>query len=184
MAKDCDDTLLIPNTDVPEYDKPTIPQDADLYITVEEQNFDYGGVIQATYRLPLSRVIPNNTYQGLTYSLNSPGANISVPADEVVPAYVEAFDPFELKRAQAVAPGTSLAQFVIISPDQNVDDSYVVQASGFYRFPTVHTYLVGQQYYLSDSTPGGVTNVPPVGIKQRIFIPIDQSTILFNIDEE
>lgn len=174
-----DDTLLINSKDVPEYDKPNLPATGEVIVFVEEDNFDYGGKIDLAYRLPLDRIVPTNSQQSTSYSIEAPGAGIAVPDQTVVPAYVEAFDPYALKRAQA-NNATSLAQFLIIQPDQNVDDNYVIQGSGFYRFPTTHNYLVGQQYYLSDSAAGGVTATPPAGTKQKLFIPVDASTILIN----
>lgn len=175
-----DDTLLINSDQVPEYDKPTLPDTGEVIIFVEEDNFDYGGKIDLAYRLPLRRIVPTNSLQSTSYSIEAPDAGIAVPGETVVPGYVEAFDPYLLKRAQS-NNASSLAQFLIISTDQNIDDNYVIQGSGFYRFPTTHNYLVGQQYYLSDSAAGGVTTTPPAGTKQKLFIPVDQSTILINI---
>ncbi len=180
---DCDDTgiLQVGSDDLPIYDKSTLPDNAELIMLTEEQNFDYGGLLSVAYRLQLDRVIANNTKQGNIYSLHAPDAGIAIPDLTVVPAYVEAFDPYELKRAQASSGGVSKAQFLIISTDQNVDDNYIVQASGFYTFSEPHNYSIGVQYYLSDSAPGGVTTTPPPGYVQPLFVPIDPTTIRIQI---
>lgn len=183
MSENCEDeTLLINEGDVPIYDQPTLPDGAKLIMFVDEDNFDYGGTISVAYRLPLSRVIPSSAYSGLTYSLNDDNAGISIPDQTVVPGYVEAFEPYGLNRAQASSE-TSKAQFLIVGTDQNIDNNYILQSTGFYRFPTTHNYVIGQQYYLSDSAPGGVTTVPPSPIAQKLFIPVDQSTIRIQIGE-
>lgn len=171
--------------DLPIYNKSTLPENAELILLVDEQNYDFGGTLSAAYRLPLSRVIPNNTKQGLIYSINATGINgadIAIPTGTVVPAYVEAFDPHEVKRAQASSP-TSKAKFLIISLDQNVDNNYIVQSHGFYTFPELHSYNIGSTYYLSDSAAGGVTDVQPVGIVQPLFYVLDGRTIELRIGE-
>lgn len=172
--------------DLPLYDKPTLPDDAFLILLANEQNFDFGGTIQNAYRLDLDRIVPNNTKQGVTYSVlatGQDGADISIPDGSVVPAYVESFDPYEVKRAQAIVPGVTKAQFLIISLNQNVDNSYIIQSSGFYTFPTTHNYDIGKTYYLSDSAAGGVTDVAPSGVVQQLFQVIDERTISIRIGE-
>lgn len=177
----CDDTQLIGAGDVPTWSQSDIPESATIYMTLEEADQLNGGNILATYRLELSRILPVNSENSIIYSLHDDIADIAVPSGQVVPAYVEAFDPYRVKRAQAVNPGTSLAQFLIVALDQNVDNNYVVQASGFHKFQEPHNYLIGQQYYLSDSAAGGVTNVAPSGLVQKLFIPVDEFTLLFNV---
>lgn len=170
--------------DLPIYNKSTLPDDANLVLLVDEVNHDFGGTLQAAYRLPLDRVVPNNTKQGVVYSVHATGLNgadIAIAQGTVVPAYVESFDPYEIKRAQAVAPGASKAQFLIVSHDQNVDDNYIVQSSGFYTFPDTHNYDIGKTYYLSESAAGGVTDVQPSGIVQPLFSVVDSRTIRIHI---
>lgn len=178
MGKKHDDGIIqIGSDEVPVYNKSALPADAEIIILAEEQNFDYGGLLSVAYRLPLDRIIPNSSRHNVWYSLNSPDANIAVPINSVVPAYVESFNPFELKRAQATSGGTSKAQFLIVSLDQNVDDNYILQSSGFFSFDEPHNYNIGQTYYLSDSAPGGVTDTPPPGYVQQLFVPVDPTTI-------
>lgn len=167
--------------DLPVYSKSTLPDDAFLILLANEPNFDFGGTIQNAYRLDLDRVVPNNTKQGVTYSLlANDGADIAIPDGTVVPAYVETFDPHRTLRAQA-SSATTKAQFLIISLNQNVDDSYIIQSSGFYTFPTTHNYDIGKTYYLSDSAAGGVTDVAPPGNVQPLFQVIDERTISIRI---
>lgn len=175
-------TEQVNSTDIPHWDKTTIPESAQVIMLVDENNQDYGGTIQAAYRLDVDRLVANNTRQGNIYSLDAPGADISVPEGTIVPAYVESFAPYALKRAQASSQ-TTKAQFLIISLDQNVDDAYVVQSSGFYTFPVAHEYQVGVPYYLSDSAAGGVTTIAPVGIAQPLFTAINLTTIQVLIGE-
>lgn len=167
--------------DLPIYSQSTLPDNANLIVLVDEQNYDFGGTLQAAYRLPLDRVVPTNTRQNVSYSLKATGgADINIPAGAVVPAYVEAFDPYNVVRAQA-SSSTSMAQFLIIGLNQNVDDTYVVQNTGFYTFTEPHTYDIGAQYYLSDSVTGGVTTSKPSSNAQPLFRAIDAYTIAINI---
>lgn len=177
-------TELINSDDLPIYSKPTLPDTAWVVLLAEEPNYDFGGVLSAAYRLDLDRLVPNGTKQSLTYSLTATGTNgadISIPTGVVVPAYVEQFAPFQTKRAQATGAPTK-AQFLIISLDQNVDDNYIIQSAGFYTFAATHSYDVGKIYYLSDSAPGGVTSVPPVGIVQPLFTVVDSTTIKIHVE--
>lgn len=176
----CDDAENIDSADLPLYDGATLPATGKLILLVEKQDYDNGGTIQAAYRIPLSRIVPGSAPQGVAYSLSDVDAAISIPDETVVPGYVEGFGSFDLKRAIATS-STTKAKFLIISTDQNVDGSYIIQGAGFYSFPTVHGYTPGNTYYLSDTAPGGVTNVPPSGIAQPLFYVVDQKTILITI---
>ena len=143
----------INSDDLPLYSKSTLPDDAFLILLANEPNFDFGGTIQNAYRLNLDRVVPNSTKQGISYSLASPsGTDIDIPDGTVVPAYVEQFSPNEVMRAQANS-ATTEAQFIIISYNQNIDGSYIIQGNGFYTFPAAHSYDIGKTYYLSDVLP-------------------------------
>lgn len=166
----------INSSEVPEWTKPTIPTDAKLIMLVKEDNFDYGGDLEVAYKLDISRVVANNSVQGNTYTVADEDAGITIPAGTVVPGYVESFDPYHLKRAQASST-TTKARFLIIGTNVNVDGGYVVQSDGYYVFTAPHSYLVGQTYYLSDAAPGGVTNTPPSGIQQTLFYVVDNTTI-------
>lgn len=162
--------------ELPEWNKNYLPEKAEIIMLVEEENYDYGGEISAAYRLPVDRIVANNTKQGNVFTLTDLEAEIMVPEGTVVPAYVESFEPFHLMRAQASST-TTKARFLIISKNQNIDGGYVVQSSGYYTFNEPHNYSVGQLYYLSSSVTGGVTNVPPSGIVQPLFSVIDNKTI-------
>lgn len=174
------DTEQIDSSDLPVYDKPTLPEKGQLVLLVEEPDYDCGGEMVSAYRLPLNRVLPGGSKQSLVYSLSDVDAGITVPDNAVVPAYVESFGDFNLKRAIATS-STSKARFLIIGADPNIDGNYLVQNGGFFSFPTVHNYNVGQTYYLSDSVAGGVTSNPPSGIAQPLFYVVDQKTIALNI---
>lgn len=174
------DTEQIQSEDLPIYNKPTLPEKGQVVLLLEEPDYDNGGQMVSAYRLPLSRIVPGGSPQSVVYSRNDPDAGITIPEDEVVPAYVESFGNFDLKRAQA-SSATTKARFLIIGTDPNIDGNYLLQGHGFFQFPTVHNYNVGQTYYLSDSSPGGVTNTPPPGIVQPIFFVVDQKTILVTI---
>jgi hypothetical protein len=178
----CKDTEQIESSDLPVYDKATLPTDAKLILLVDQPDYDNGGQVNVAYRLPLSRVMPGSAPQHVAYSLSDVDAGITIPDEEIVPAYVESFGNFDLKRAQANS-STTKAKFLIVGLDPNVDGSYIIQGSGFFSFPTVHGYNVGQTYYLSDSTPGGVTTTPPSGIAQPLFTAVDQKTILIQIGD-
>lgn len=166
--------------DLPIWDKPTLPDSAEVIMLTDEQNYDYGGTLTAAYRLPISRIVADNLIQGNTFTVTDETAAITIPAGSVVPGYIEAFDPFLLKRAQASSP-TTKARFLILATNPNVDGGYVVQSSGYHVFTAPHGYLVGQTYYLSDSTAGGVTNVAPGGIVQPLFYVVNNTTIQIQI---
>lgn len=176
----CKDTQEIQSSELPIYDKASLPVSGKLVLLVEEPDYDNGGNIVAAYRIPLSRIAPGAAPQSVLYSLSDPDAGIVIPDGEIVPAYVESFGNFDLKRAQATSTPTK-AKFLIVGMDQNIDGNYIIQSSGFFSFPTVHEYAVGNTYYLSDSVSGGVTTTPPPGIAQPLFFVVDQKTILIQI---
>lgn len=173
-------TEQIGSQDLPLYDKPTLPEKGQLVLLVEEPDYDCGGTMVAAYRLPLNRVVPVSAQRGLAYSLADADAGITVADQTIVPAYVESFGSFNIKKAIA-SSSTTKAKFIIVSNDPNVEDSYIIQGSGFFSFSTVHAYNPGQTYYLSDSVSGGVTTTPPPGIAQPLFYVVDQKTILISI---
>lgn len=171
------ETQQINSDDLPIYDKPELPENGHIILLTEEQNYGPdGGTIQLAYQVPLSRLIPNNSVQKVSYSLQSIGSDINIPSQTVVPAYVETFDPYTVQRANS-SSNTTRAQFLIVGINPNIDDSYVIQKDGYYSFPTVHNYQVGQKYYLSPTVNGGVTTTPPVDNPQTLFLPVDQKTI-------
>lgn len=170
----------INSDELPVWTGPTIPTDAQLIMLVQEQNFDFGGTLEAAYKLDINKIVANNAIQGNTYTVVDEEASITVPTGTVVPGYVESFDPFHLKRAQA-SSNTTKARFVILKVNPNVDGGYLVQANGFYTFPEEHDYAVGMTYYLSDSAPGGVTTTAPSGIAQPVFSVVDNRTIRISI---
>jgi hypothetical protein len=176
----CDDAENIDSADLPLYSGANLPPTGKLILLVDQPDYDNGGQISAAYRIPLSRIVPGNAPQSVVYSLNDPDAGITVPDETVVPGYIEGFGSFNLKRAIAT-DSTTKAKFLIVSTDQNIDDNYIIQADGFYAFPTVHGYTPGNTYYLSDTAAGGVTNTPPAGIAQPLFYVVDQKTILVTI---
>lgn len=182
MSCDCDTGIIQASSDdMTIYDKNTLPNNAEIIMLTEEQNFDYGGLLSVAYRLPLSRIIPTSSSSNLWYYITDEEADIPVPDTTVVPAYTEPFDPYGIKRAQASSPSTT-AHYLIVGLNPNIDDNYIIQADGFYTFPEPHSYNIGQQYYLSDSSAGGVTDTPPPGIQQKLFIPIDRRTIRINLE--
>lgn len=181
-GQDCDDIENIDSADLPVYDQATLPPTGKLVLLVDQPDYDNGGTIVAAYRLPLSRVVPGSAPQSVLYSINDPDAGISIPDASVVPAYVESTGDFNVIRSIATDT-TTKAKFLIVGVDPNIDGNYIIQASGFYSFPTVHDYVPGNTYYLSDTTPGGVTNVAPAGIAQPLFYVVDQKTILIKIGD-
>lgn len=176
----CKDTEQIESSDLPLYDKATLPGTGKLVLLVDQPDYDNGGQVTVAYQLPLSRVVPGSAPQSVAYSLNDPDAGITIPDETVVPGYVEGFGSFDLKRAIATS-STTKARFLIVGIDQNIDGNYIIQGTGFYSFPTVHGYTPGNTYYLSDTAAGGVTNTPPSGIAQPLFYVVDQKTILITI---
>ena len=170
------DTQQINSGDLPVYDKPQLPTNGSIILLTEEPNYSDGGTIQLAYQLPVDRIFPNNSVQKVSYSLFSEGADINVPSGNVVPAYVETFEPYTIQRANA-SNTTTRAQFLIVGVDNNVDNSYIIQNAGYYSFPTTHNYEVGQKYYLSDTVNGGVTTNPPNNKIQPLFIAVDKKTI-------
>lgn len=178
----CESAQQINSGDLPVYDKPSLPESGKLILLAEQPDYDNGGKVVAAYQLPLSRVVPGSAAQSVVYSLNDPDAGIVVPEQAVVPGYVEGFGNFALKRAIATS-ATTKARFLIIGNDPNIDGNYILQGTGFYAFPTVHNYVPGNVYYLSDTAEGGVTNDSPSGIAQPLFYVVDQKTILLMIGE-
>lgn len=171
------DTQQINSSDLPVYDKPQLPTNGHIILLTEEPNYGPdGGKIQLAYQLPLDRLVPNNAVQKVSYSLQSVSSDINVPSATVVPAYVETFEPYTIQRANG-SDDTTRAQFLIVGLNPNIDDSYIIQKDGYYSFPTVHNYEVGQKYYLSPTVNGGVTTTPPPDNPQVLFLPVDRKTI-------
>lgn len=171
------ETQQINASDLPVYPKPQLPDDGSIVLLTTEPNYGPdGGTITLAYQLPIDRLIPNNTVQKVSYSLQSVSAGINIPTKTVVPAYIETFEPYTIKRANGNST-TTKAQFLIVELNPNIEDAYVIQASGYYSFPTTHNYEVGQKYYLSDTVDGGVTTTPPAESPQVLFMPVDTKTI-------
>lgn len=177
---DTNSTDQVTSDELPVWDKTTLPADSQFIVLVQEDNYDYGGMVEVAYKVPTSMILANNQIQGSVYTVTDEDAEIVVPDNTVVPAYVESFDPFHLMRAQASSQ-TSKAKFLIIGRNQNVDGGYLVQSSGYVVFRENHGYDIGQTYYLSDSAPGGVTTVAPSGIVQPLFTVIDAKTLQVTI---
>lgn len=174
-------TEQIGSDEFPIYNKPTLPEDGQLILLSPEKDYDCGGDFTAAFRLPLSRLTPGSSFQSNTYSLSAPTSGITVSENQVVPAYVETFSPHQLKRAQANS-STTLAKFLIVGKDQNIDGSYIIQNSGYYSFPTVHGLSIGQTYYLSETDPGGITTQAPT-LAQPLFYVVDAQTIQLGIGD-
>lgn len=166
--------------ELPIFSAPTIPSSAKLILLVDEINYDIGGKMEVAYQLPIERLTGGTSFSSNSHSIYAPTAGISVPEGAAIPAFRETFGSFELKRAQANS-NTTLAQFLIVRLDPNVDQSYIVTANGFYEFPVPHNYAIGQTYYLDENNPGQVTTTPPA-LAQRLFTVVDQRTILVNIE--
>jgi len=177
------ETQQLNSSDLPMYDKAELPQNGTIILLTEENNYGPdGGKIQLAYQVPLNRLIPNNAIQKVSYTLQSVSAGINLPAETVIPAYVETFEPYTIQRANG-SDDTTRAQFLIVGLNPNIEDSYVIQRSGYYTFPTIHNYEVGQKYYLSPTVNGGVTTTPPADNPQVLFLPVDQKTIQILIGE-
>lgn len=166
--------------DLPIFNLPQIPDEAQLILLVDEINYDVGGKFQAAYRLPISRLTGGGSFSTNSHSVYAPTAGIVVPQGQVVPAFRETFGTYNLRRAQANS-ATTLAQYLVIGADPNVDNAYLVVANGFYEFPENHTYTIGQTYYLDEVNPGQVTTNPPA-LRQRLFTVVDARTILVHIE--
>lgn len=166
--------------DLPVFSEAIIPEDAYVILLTEGVDYDAGGKFQAAFRLPIERITgANGTASQNTHSIYAPTAGINIPENKAIPAFRESFGTYNLKRAQANNQST-LAQFLIVGDDVNVDNSYIVASNGFYQFPGAHGYLVGQKYYLDENNPGQVTTNPP-SLDQELFTVIDNRTILINI---
>jgi hypothetical protein len=175
-------TDQVSSEDIPVWDKPTIPEDAKIFMLTEEQNYDYGGSLEAAYKLPISRIVASNAIQSTTHTITDKQADITIEDNTVVPAYVETFSPFHLKRAQASSK-TTKARFVITGRNQNIDNGYIIQGSGYVVFDGDHDYEIGQTYYLSDSAAGAVTTEVPTNIVQPLFTVIDARTIQLELGD-
>ena len=183
MSNSCNDnsgfvTENIDSTDVPVYSQPELPEKAYLPIFVEMKSPTCVGTELNLFNLPLDRVTPGGTFQTNTYSLTGNGAVITVPDKQVVPAFVGSTLPHLLTQADASAAVTK-ARVLILGVDPNDSTRYIVQASGFYSFPVNHAYIIGYQYYLSDTT--GQVSTTPGTINQPLFYVVDQKTIQINL---
>jgi hypothetical protein len=151
-------------------------------MVTEQENPACGGNVLALYHLNLSRVLPGGDLQNNVYSVAKNGAIITVPENQVRAGYIRATTPYDVRLASAAAP-VSRARFLILVEDPNDTDRFLIQSHGFHTFPDVHGYIIGQDYYLSDTTPGEFVTTAPATNPQRVFTVIDAVTILIDIQE-
>lgn len=164
--------------DVPIFNEPTLPDQAYIPFVVAQDDPTCGGDFLALYHLPMRRLTPGGTLQSNTHSVAGNGYSGTVPAGQVIPAFVtpSGGNPITLASAE---DATHLADFLVLSKDDNIAGNYIVQNSGFYVFPEGHGYAVGLQYYLSNTT--GQVSTTPGTKSQKLFRVIDAVTISINI---
>jgi hypothetical protein len=171
-AKTTDDdckTKITKWTALPLYREPELPTDLDLIGGSNTEG--------RAWRIPAERFMPGGNLNRMQYKINRGMTQIEVPLNQVVPIFVPGVNLApELAVANSVL---NLARVVAVANDPNEADDLIVQSSGFYTFPRVHSYQVGKTYYLSQSEPGEVVNSKPAsGLIQPLFTVIDQTTIL------
>lgn len=175
-------TEITQSDTLPIYDKPELPQDGELILLVTGADNTCGGELTRAYRMPLDRLTPGSTLQPNTYSAYAPNNTITVAPKTVSAGFTDMNFPHEIKLARADSVAT-LAKYIILGEDVNVDDRLMIQSGGFYSFPTTHDYTIGKQYYLSATNAGQVVTAEPTtpNVSQPLFYVVDAKTILVNL---
>lgn len=166
--------------DIPRWGKTTLPDEGYLLMAAVQKDQQCGRNLPFLYHLPLGMVTPGGTFQTNTYSANGNGYNGDWDKNQVRAGFVYNNTPNDIRLASADHP----AQFIILGKDEAVDGNYVIQGSGFYTFPSSHSYITGYSYYLGADGQPTTNSDFSEGVRQHLFEAIDPMTILINIYTE
>lgn len=172
----------IDSRDIPVYEQVSLPNRAYLPMLAEQYDPQCSQYVDALWYLPISKLTPGGTFQLNTYSLQSPTSTLVVPDRQVVPAYVTAGLPNQI---EAAASGSTVtrAKFIVLGQDPNNADNMLIQSSGYYTFTEGHDYIVGYTYYVHETNPGQLVNLPSGSDPQKAFYVVNSSTIQITIGD-
>lgn len=150
-------------------DLATIP---DYFIgTRAVEDIATGDTIYTPVRVPGARVMPTGNLANVT-AIATNNHDLVVPENQVRAGYIDLQPTGNIMRP---AGTSNAAQFLMIK--NYAINKMLIQSTGFLTFPEPHQYIVSSQYYLGeDGEP--VTDNTVTG--QKLFIPLDEYTIMIN----
>ena len=179
----CDDYPVrnLDAQDVPTWEESSLPAEGYLLMAAVQKDQQCGKNMPYLYHLPLGKVTPGSSFQANTYYLNGNGFDENWPVNQVRAGYTYNNTPNDIRFASISGKP---AQYVLLKRDDNNQTDYAIQGSGFYTFPSTHSYYVGYSYYLGQNGVPTTDSSFVGGKRQHLFEVIDQRTILVNIYEE
>lgn len=134
---------------------------------VEDPNT--GKIIRSMTRTPGAKLFPGGTFDNI--ATIEPNNEIEVPENQVIAGKVQNNGSYN-----TVVPATGGADFLIVG---KLGQMLLIQNTGFVNIPNGHQYVVGQDYWLSATTPGEVVTDSTSGI--HLFKPISSTQLAVNI---
>lgn len=158
-------TTYIGNIDVFTLDR--VPDFILAEVDVEDPNT--GKVIRSMVRVPGAKLFGGGSFDGQT--VIEPNNEIEVQESQPLGARIVNNGNYNTVELSNIGQPVD---FLII---RKMGAMLVIQASGFVYYPEGHQYIVGQDYYLSDS--GLPTTDPTSGVK--LFKPISSTKLVITL---
>lgn len=166
--------------DIPKWGMSKLPDEGYLLMAAVQKSQQCGRNLPFLYHLPIGMVTPGGTFQTNTYSANGNGFRGDWATNQVRAGFVYNNTPNDIRYAS----DDHAAQFILLGKDEAVEGNYLIQGSGFYTFPSTHSYIPGMTYYLADNGEPSTSADFRDGQRQHLFDVIDSNTILINIYTE
>lgn len=145
----------------------------DYYLAVRTfPDQETGEVISTFTRVPGTKVTPTGNLDNV-FTLQGAEQIIPIPENQIIPAYVQNNGS---TNQVLNAGGNNKAMFLLIGTYGNM---YLCQSTGVINMVNGHKYIIGQQYYLSNTAAQVTTNPNETG--QKLFIPVSQTKLLINM---
>lgn len=174
----------IPGEEIPRWEKTVLPAEGYLLMAAVQKDQQCGRNLPYLYHLPLGMITPGGTFQSNTYSLNGNGSTVVVPEGQIRAGYVYNNSPYDVRLATLDQNSALMAQFIILSRDEDASGNYLVQSDSMYTFKSGHNYIPGYTYYLGQDGQPTTDSSFVNGRRQKLFSVIDRMTIVINIQEE
>lgn len=131
-----------------------------------------GTTIATPVRVPGARVMPTANLANVIAIVTNNEA-INIPEGQVRAGHIDVQPGGNIVR---YADETHKALFLMVSNYTN--GKVLIQSTGFLRIPGGHQYIPATQYYVGD----GGTPVTDDASGQKLFIPLDDTTLMINGD--
>lgn len=167
--------------DVPTWEQTALPAEGYLLMASVQKDQQCGKNLPYLYHLPIGMITPGSALQASTYNARGNGFTDTWETNQVRAGYTYTNSPFDIRLANITG---KKAQYIILKQNENDAESYLLQGSGFYTFPSTHSYYAGYSYYLGSNGLPTTDDSFIAGKRQHLFEVIDNRTILINIYEE